>query len=86
MLKEIQNEQLQQMKLKKDALLKEKQDEKKFFLDYGVKSSDVFYVNDDKVVEKRHSLRTQARSVATQLNDQHMSKIEENRKKMIDQA
>ena len=67
-------------------MLKEKQDERKFFNDFSVKSSDVYYVNDDKAERMRNSLRGQAREVATRLNEEHNSKIEGNRKKMIDQA
>lgn len=49
MLKEIQIEQLKQMQLKKEAEKKAKKDDQQFFNDFGVKSSDIFYHNDDKI-------------------------------------
>lgn len=45
------------MQMKKDAERKAKQDDRQFFHDFGVKSSDIFYHNDDKVERERKSLR-----------------------------
>lgn len=47
---------------------KAKLDDRKFFHDVGIKSSDCYYVNDDKVERKKASLRGVAREVATKLN------------------
>ena len=74
------------MKIKKDAEIKERHDDRQFFHKIGVKSSDVYYRNDDKVEEKRSSLRGQGRETATKLNQDHFSRIEESKKKMMEQA
>ena len=63
------------MQLKKEAEKQAKLDERKFFHDVGVNSSDVYYHNDDKMERQRNSLRNQAREVATKLNEDHYSKI-----------
>ena len=61
-------------------------EERKFFHDVGVKSSDIFYHNDDKVQEKRTSLRNQSKDVAAKLNEEQYSKIQDKKKKMAEQA
>lgn len=86
MLKEIQNEQLQQMQNKKELEKKMKNDDRQFFNEVGVKSSDCYYMNDDKVERQKKSLRGVAREVANKLNEDHQKAVDHNKKRMIDQA
>ena len=63
-----------------------KQDDRTYFKDVGIKSSDCYYVNDDKVEARKLSLRGGSRTVAAQLNDEHNTMIENRHKKMQEQA
>ena len=58
------------MALKKELETKRRLDDRKFFQEVGVKSSDVYYVNDDKVEKRKQSLRGGAREVANMLNEE----------------
>ena len=58
------------MAIKKELEQKSKIDDRKFFMEVGVKSSDCYYVNDDKVAQKKQSLRGGAREVANRLNEE----------------
>ena len=59
------------MQFKKDLQQKMKLDDRKHFQEVGVKSSDVYYVNDDKVEMHKKSLRGGAREFANKLNEEH---------------
>ena len=61
-----------------------KQDDRAFFNEVGIKSSDCYYVNDDKVERSKKSMRGGAREVATKLNNEQQSAVENNRKRMFD--
>ena len=58
---------------------KMKNDDRTFFNEIGIKSSDCYYVNDDKVERHKKSLRGGAREVANKLNEDHQKAVDSNR-------
>ena len=61
-----------------------KLDDRKHFQEVGIKSSDVYYVNDDKVERHKQSLRGGAREVAIKLNEEHQNRIDNHRNLMVE--
>lgn len=74
------------MHAKKEAAVKEVVDSRANFLEKGVKASDVFYTNQDRILGRRAELRGTGKNEATTLKGAYEMAQEEKYNKMKEEA
>lgn len=77
---------MKQMEEKKKAGLDKRLADRDNFNNHGFKSSDIYYINEDKKAAALAALKGGARSVAEKLRSDHMSSIDERKKKREQEA